>query len=95
MSEVSVRTRLLFCAAFTIAATIMMAARAKAQDAEPRSYTNTPIGLNFLIAGYVYTRGKMAFDPELAIATRSFNPARGLSPMCDPSNFWANQPSLT
>jgi hypothetical protein len=77
MSEVSVRTRLLFCAAFTIAAAIMMAARAKAQDAEPRSYTNTPIGLNFLLAGYVYTQGKMAFDPELAIADAQFQSSTG------------------
>ena len=77
MSEVSVRTRLLFCAAFTVAAAIMMAARAKAQDAEPRSYTNTPIGLNFLIAGYIYTQGKMAFDPELAIADAQFQSHTG------------------
>ena len=50
-----------------------MAARAKAQDAEPRSYINTPIGLNFLIAGYIHTQGKMAFDPELAIADAKFH----------------------
>jgi len=49
MFEVSVRTRLLFGATFAIAATIM-AATARAQEAEPRAYTNTPIGLNFLIA---------------------------------------------
>jgi hypothetical protein len=55
----------------------MMAARAKAQDAEPRSYTNTPIGLNFLIAGYLYTQGKMAFDPELAIADAHFQSHTG------------------
>jgi hypothetical protein len=54
-----------------------MAARAKAQDAEPRSYTNTPIGLNFLIAGYIYTQGKMAFDPELAIADAQFQSDTG------------------
>jgi hypothetical protein len=39
----------------------------KAQEAEPRSYSNTPIGLNFLIAGYVYAQGKLAFDPNLSI----------------------------
>jgi hypothetical protein len=72
MPEVRVQTRLLFCATFTMAATIMMAAGAKAQDAEPRAYTNTPIGLNFLIAGYLYTQGKIAFDPELAIADAQF-----------------------
>jgi hypothetical protein len=48
-------------------------AGAKAQEAEPRSYSNTPIGLNFLIGGYVYSQGKIAFDPDLAIANAKFN----------------------
>jgi hypothetical protein len=46
---------------------------AKAQEAEPRSYSNTPIGLNFLIAGYVYSGGKTAFDPDLPIADAKFH----------------------
>jgi hypothetical protein len=73
MSRVSVRTRFLFCATFAVAATVMMAAKAKAQDAEPRSYSNAPVGLNFLIAGYAYTLGKTAFDPSLAIADAQFH----------------------
>jgi len=73
MFEVNVRTHFLFSATFAIAATTMMATKGKAQDAEPRSYTNTPIGLNFLIAGYVYTQGKTAFDPQLAIADADFH----------------------
>jgi hypothetical protein len=51
---------------------------AKAQDAEPRSYSNTPIGLNFLIAGALYSRGKMAFDPDLSIADANFHSEAGL-----------------
>jgi hypothetical protein len=27
------------------------------QDLEPRAYTNIPVGLNFLLAGYAYTAG--------------------------------------
>jgi len=34
---------------------------------EPRAYSNAPIGLNFLIGGYVYTRGGVAFDSSLPI----------------------------
>ncbi len=45
----------------------------KAQEAEPRSYSNTPIGVNFLIGGYVYSQGRIAFDPDLAIANAKFN----------------------
>ena len=59
--------------AFAIIATVFMAADANAQDAEPRSYTNTPVGLNFLIAGYIYSQGKIAFDPTLAIADAQFD----------------------
>ena len=40
---------------------------AQAQDIEPRAYSNAPIGVNFLIAGYAYTSGGMAFGPSLPI----------------------------
>ena len=64
--------------AFGIIATVLMVANAKAQEAEPRSYSNTPVGLNFLIAGYVYSEGKMAFDPTLAIADAKFHSNSGV-----------------
>jgi len=41
---------------------------AHAQDIEPRAYSNAPIGVNFLIAGYAYTRGGIAFDPAVPVA---------------------------
>lgn len=40
---------------------------AQAQELEPRSYSNTPVGLNFLLAGYSYTTGNIAFSPTLPI----------------------------
>lgn len=39
----------------------------RAQDLEPRLYANTPVGLNFLIAGYVYSHGGLATDPALPL----------------------------
>ena len=51
---------------------------AKAQDAEPRSYSNTPVGLNFLIAGALYSKGKLAFDPDLSLADANFHSKTGL-----------------
>ena len=42
-----------------------IATRAVAQDIEPRTYFNAPIGVNFLIAGYVYTQGALQFDSAL------------------------------
>ena len=44
-----------------------MGPQASAQDLEPRSFTNTPVGMNFLIAGFAYTSGNVATDPSLAI----------------------------
>ncbi len=38
-----------------------------AQDIEPRAYSNAPIGVNFLIVGYAYTRGGLAFDTAVPI----------------------------
>ena len=45
---------------------------AAAQEAEPRSYSNAPVGLNFLIAGFAHSEGKLAFDPSLSIADAKF-----------------------
>ncbi len=40
---------------------------AHAQTMEPLSYTNSPVGLNFLIAGYSYQSGSVLADPSLPI----------------------------
>lgn len=40
---------------------------ADAQELEPRSYSNTPVGLNFLIAGYAYQQGDVVTDPSLPL----------------------------
>ena len=68
----------LLCVACGIIMTVLMVANAKSQDAEPRSYTNTPVGLNFLIAGYVYSQGKMAFDPSSSITDAQFRSHTGV-----------------
>jgi len=65
-------SRLSLGVALGIIASVSGVANANAQEAEPRSYTNTPVGLNFLIAGYVYAQGKLAFDPNSAIADAKF-----------------------
>jgi hypothetical protein len=44
-----------------------LAPAVSAQELEPRSYTNTPIGINFLIAAYAYQTGDVATDPALPI----------------------------
>ncbi len=50
-----------------IALTFLVASGARAQDIEPRKWSDTPVGVNFLILGYAYTQGGIAFDPSLPI----------------------------
>jgi Putative MetA-pathway of phenol degradation len=38
-----------------------------AQDLEPRAYSNSPVGLNFVIAGYGYGSGTVLTDPALPL----------------------------
>jgi len=38
-----------------------------AQQMEPRSYSNAPVGLNFLVAAYQYSWGDVLLDPSLPI----------------------------
>jgi hypothetical protein len=59
-------------------ALVLGVANSTAQEAEPRAYSNTPVGLNFLIAGYLYSEGKLAFDPNLSIADAKFHANTGL-----------------
>ena len=40
---------------------------AAAQSLDPRAYANAPIGLNFLIVGYQYSTGGVAFDPSVPL----------------------------
>ena len=44
-----------------------------AQELEPRAYSNTPIGMNFLLAGYGYSEGSLLFDPSVPIQGANAN----------------------
>jgi hypothetical protein len=56
--KASCSNRSSLCVAIGVIAFALGVASAKAQEAEPRSYSNTPIGLNFLIGGYVYSKAR-------------------------------------
>jgi hypothetical protein len=49
------------------------ASSARAQDIEPRAYSNAPVGVNFAIAGYVFTRGGLNFDSAVPITDGELN----------------------
>lgn len=58
------RTAILVTAMLVV---IAMVPVASAQDLEPRAYANTPVGMNFLIAGYAYAEGGVATDPSVPL----------------------------
>jgi len=45
----------------------LLCGAARAQDIEPRAYSNAPVGVNFAIVGYVFTRGGLNFDASVPI----------------------------
>ena len=51
----------------SFALVLAVAATLQAQDLEPRAYSNSPIGLNFAIAGYAYAKGDVLTDPSLPL----------------------------
>jgi hypothetical protein len=55
-------------AAFIARAYILAASTVRSQDIEPRQWSNTPVGVNFIISGYSYTDGGLSFDPSLPIS---------------------------
>jgi len=68
---------------------LLAATHAGAADLEPRAYSNAPVGLNFVIAGYAYSQGGLSTDAlplqdaQLKINTEAFAYARTL-------DLWGN-----
>jgi len=54
-------------AAVTSAPFVMFCSPLAAQDLEPRAYSNSPIGLHFVVVGYAYSMGKFLTDPSLPV----------------------------
>jgi outer membrane putative beta-barrel porin/alpha-amylase len=50
-----------------LAVCALVAGSAAAQSLEPRAYANTPVGMNFALAGYVFANGDVAFDASLPL----------------------------
>ena len=50
----------------------------RAQEIEPRSYSNAPVGVNFVVAGATYTRHGLEFDPALPADNERLNVTSGV-----------------
>src|SRR5512137_1203835 len=47
-------------AVFAVIVLLFFAAQTQAGEIEPRAYVNTPVGINFLLAGYAYSDGGLS-----------------------------------
>jgi hypothetical protein len=67
---------------------LVAAVPARAQSIDPRSFVDTPVGLNFLVAGYAYSWGSVAFDPSIPIENADITTQGGLVGYARAMNFW-------
>jgi hypothetical protein len=83
------------CAAIILAAAHFLGApRARAQDMEPRSYSNAPVGLNFLIAGYAYTQGGFPIDSSLPVTNQQLTTSSAVLAYARVLDFWGKSAKL-
>lgn len=50
----------------------------QAQSLEPRAFANTPVGMNFFLAGYAYSKGGITVDPSIEIEDANITTHTGL-----------------
>jgi hypothetical protein len=77
-------------AALVVLALLVVASTARAQDIEPRQYSNTPVGVNFLVSGYSYTRGGVAFDTSLPISNPQLETNSGVLGFARSLDLWGH-----
>lgn len=61
------RERSALIALATLAAGSASGGTALGQDLEPRTYSNIPVGMNFVLGGYGYTEGGLHTDPTVPL----------------------------
>jgi hypothetical protein len=74
--------------ALVVATIVVPGGRVQAQALEPRSYTNTPVGINFLLLGYGYTEGRVAFDASIPIEDAEVGVHSGLLAYARSLDVW-------
>lgn len=87
--------RLAYAIALLTACVLMACgSAARAQEMEPRSYSNAPVGLNFLIAGYAYTSGGIAFDTSLPLTNPDLKTSSAVLAYGRVLDFWGRSAKL-
>lgn len=80
----------LVCALAIAVGWLATASETRAQDIEPRLYSNTPVGVNFLITGYTYTQGGIAFDSALPVTKPNLETNSGVLALSRALDFWGH-----
>jgi hypothetical protein len=73
---------------------LFAAMTAEAQQLEPRAYSNTPVGMNFLILGYGYTTGDVSLDTSLPIEDAKFTVHNALLAYARALDVWGRSGKL-
>jgi hypothetical protein len=73
---------------------MMSSSSVNATDIEPRSYSNIPVGLNFLIAGYAYTKGNVTFAPSVPITNGKLETHSGVLAYVRSLDIWGKSGKL-
>ncbi len=73
---------------------LFVAVQAHAGEIEPRAYVNTPVGINFLLAGYSYSRGGLATADSVPIQDAHINMNNGVLAYVRSLNVWGKSGKL-
>ncbi len=60
------------------------------QELEPRSYSNAPVGMNFLVSGYAYSEGNVATEPSLPISDVEIKTHTGILAYVRTLDLWGH-----
>src|SRR5262245_30878192 len=75
-------------AALVVAVIVLPGPRVHAQALEPRSYANSPVGINFVLLGYGYTEGDVGFDASTPITDAKVHVHAGLLASAHSLDVW-------
>jgi len=87
MRDRNAARRVLYAARAFAGAFLVAASALHAQGIEPRAYSNAPVGVNFLIAGYAYTRGDLEFA-TLPITDANLHTSNAVVAYARAVDFW-------
>ena len=76
------------CSLLVLATIAAPGGRIYGQALEPRSYTNTPVGINFLLLGYGHTDGDIGFDESSPIKDAKFHVDAGFAAYARSLDVW-------